>query len=332
MEILKNRNEEIMNKLLSDKEVEDLSIEDKKRYYENLRDYCLQLPDNQPHFGQDLIHRVYPKLIKYQIIPEGDENIPKDKPVIFVVNHSNSHDIFTMYECLSRLGRKASAMVATDCLNPITTTIFKASNATLLDRMIKESRGSSVLRMAHKTYLGYDSFICGESTWNLHPTKSMHNIKKGPVKIQAITKSLIIPTIMEYIEVDNLVQKEKDLYIKCVIRFGKPIEPDYNNSMIDQAQLITAIMSAMRKEIWKEYNITRDQLSDIDPEVYINHTYLKKYTPLFEYKSEIEQKYLHFNEGEPHVNEYRLDANGILVPGVTEKNDPQAIKILQKCA
>lgn len=320
---------------LSDKEIEGLTPSEKKAYYSKLKDYCLGLKDYQLHFGQDLIHHAYPMLEKYKLINfeieiEGEENIPKDTPAIFVVNHSNSHDIFTMYEALSRLGRKASAMVATDCLNPITTAIFSASNATTLDRRIKESRESAVFRMAHKAYFGYDLVICGESTWNLHPTKLMHNIKKGPVKIQAITQFPVLPTIMEYIEVDDYVQKEQDLYIKCVIRFGKAREPDYEESMSNQAQQITEAMAVMRKNIWENNNIKRESLDDVDPIRYILGTVLKKNTPFFKYDSAKEFLYLFFKDGEPRENEYYINDSGVLVPGITKKDDQIISKILRR--
>ena len=52
---------------------------------------------------------------------------------------NTSHDIVTTYEVLSMLDRRSGVMVATDCLNSITTGIFAISNATLLDRRYRSN-------------------------------------------------------------------------------------------------------------------------------------------------------------------------------------------------
>ena len=155
--------------ILGSVSVDSLSISQQKEYYENLRKQCIFMRDNQLKVGQNVIKYVYPFLRRYKLELQGEENIPKDSNVLFLVNHSNSHDIFTAYEVLSSLRRKGSVMVATDCLNLITTEIFNISDATLLDRRKKEDRQNSVLTLSKKILSGKDGVIFGESTWNLHP-------------------------------------------------------------------------------------------------------------------------------------------------------------------
>ena len=306
------------------------TVSDKKEYYENLRRECLLLKDSQKQFGQGLIKRVYPILRGYKLEIQGEENIPGDSNVIFVVNHSNSHDIFTAYEVLSALQRKGSVMVATDCLNKLTTQIFNISNATLLDRRKKDERESSVLRLSKKIIDGKDGVIFGESTWNLHPTLPMHNIRNGASKISLITQRPIVPTVFEYIEEDGIVESESKLYRKCLIRFNKPIMPGYNDDLSSESSKIKESMSRMRKGIWDDYGITRDSLYDVDPKVYINHTYIKKFKALgFTYDSKEEQKYLLFLENDKKENEYTIDINGELKPGITEK-EFELRKLLKK--
>lgn len=308
-------------RFLSNKELDNLSVSERKEYYNKLRNYCLSVKDNQLKIGQELIYKFYPLLRNYKLEIEGIENIPKDSNVLFVVNHSNSHDIFTAYEVLSMLNRKGSVMVATDCLNPATTQIFNISNATLLDRRKKEDRSNSVYRFSKKILEGNDGVIFGESTWNLHPIKPMHNIKQGASKISAITQVPIIPTIFEYIETNDKVSKERDLIKKCIIRFGKPITINYNDNLILQSDLIRQNMVKNRTSIWSDNNIRRNLISDINPELYVNHTFLKKFDAFgFTYDSRKEQEYLLFLEGEPIENEYYINSEGKFVPGITEKN------------
>lgn len=71
----------------------------------------------------------------------------------------------------------------------------------------------------------------------------------------------------------------------------------------------------MRRNVWKEFGIQKEQLSDIDKEVYLNHLYLKKYKALgFRYDSEMESRFL-LN----HENEYCVNQDGEFVPGIVEE-------------
>lgn len=310
--------------------VKNLLPSQKKEYYEKLKEQCLLIKDNQFCFGQDAIKIVYPFLRKYKLEMEGEENIPKDSNALFLVNHSNSHDIFTAYEVLSCLQRRGSVMVATDCLNPITTEIFNISNATLLDRRKKEEKQHSIFEMSKKILSGVDGVIFGESTWNLHPILPMHNIRKGTSTISAITQVPIIPTIFEYIEEDGFMKKEGQLYKKCLIRFGEPIMIGYDKDLLIQTNQIRDEMIRIRRQIWHDYSIRKERISDIDPLIYLNHTYLKKFNALgFTYDSKKEQEFLLFLEGESKANEYTIDIEGNFMPGITEKSF-ELNKILRK--
>lgn len=297
----------------------NMFISERKEYYEQLRKQCLDIKQYQSHVGQGLIKNIYPLMRKYQIDIQGEENIPKDSNVLFVANHSNSHDIFTAYEMFAFLERKGSVMVATDCLSPITTQIFNISNATLLDRRVQKERQESVLNISSKILNGNDGLIFGESTWNLHPTLLMHNIRNGASKISLITQTPIIPTIIEYLEKDEMVSSDSQLFDKCIIRFGKPISINYEDSLSRQSNMIKNEMENIRKQIWKDYGVSK-LTKDIDPFMYINHTYVKKFKAFgFTYDSEEEQKYLLFLNNELHENEYTINSSGQFVPGITEK-------------
>ena len=307
--------------LLSNEALNKLSNSQKKEYFNNLKKECLSLKDIQLHIGQNIIKNVYPYLRNYKFEFIGTENIPKDSNALFIVNHSNSHDIFTAYEVLSALNRQGSVMVASDCLTPITTEIFNISDATLLDRRKSNEREQSIFKMSHKILEGKDGVIFGESTWNLHPTLLMHNIKKGGAIISSITQVPIIPTIFEYIEKDDLVDKESNLYKKCVVYFGKPVMIDPTDCLISQTNSIKNDMSNLRQKIWDDNNVIRNKIDDIDPMIYLNHTYTKKFKAFgFTYDSLKEQNNLLYLGNEPRENEYTLDKDGNFVPGITEKN------------
>ena len=302
--------------------IANLSISDKKEYYKLLKKRCFEMKSSQIKIGQELIRFLYPTIRRYKIEIQGKENIPHDSNVLFVANHSNSHDIFTAYEMFSFLNRYGSVMVATDCLSPATTQIFNISNATLLDRRVKKERSQSILNLSNKILNGNDGLIFSEGTWNLHPYKAMHNIQNGASKISLITQVPIVPTIIEYIEKDELVTSDAQLFSKCIIRFGKPIMINLDDELTLQSEYIKKEMSVMRKQIWIDYNIKKGSVDLVDPQIYLNHTYAKKYKAIgFTYNSKVEQGYLLFTNMEKKENEYTMDEKGNFVPGITEKKE-----------
>ena len=297
-----------------------LSHSNSKEYFYELKKQCLSINSHQFSFGQDLIKVLYPFIRNYEIEIQGEENIPKGEQVLFVANHSNSHDIFTAYELFSILQRRGSVMVATDCLNLFVTNIFNISNATLLDRRNKKERENSVLALSKKILGGSDGLIFGEGTWNIHPILPMHNIKNGAAKVSLITQVPVVPVIFEYIENNDFVSSDRELYEKCVIRFGKPIMINYNDTLSSQSKQIQERMIILRKQMWSTYGIRREKITDIDPSMYVNHTYAKKFEALgFSYNSKIEQEYLLFLANELHENEYTINRTGEFVPGITNK-------------
>lgn len=302
----------------------EMSSSEKIEYYKKLREYCdsrKRQKSEKITLGQKAISELYlPNFYSNKLEIYGQENIPNDNNVIFVCNHSNSHDIFSMYSILNEVNIGTSVMVATDCLNPVTTAIFDAAGSTLLDRRNKEQANRSVLEMSSKILSGTSGTIFGEATWNLHPINPMQSIKIGPPRIALLSDSVIIPTILEYVEVPGKCNKELDLYSKVVICFGKPIEINYNDSLELQALKIEKEMAKIRQEIWKTYGVERTTIENIDPEIYVNHTYLKKFKAFgFKYDSEKESQFLHFSDGKPIENEYYIDENNNFVPGIILK-------------
>lgn len=302
----------------------NLSINEKLEYYKKLRDYCYELSETKKQEmskGQRLISRFYMNNFykeKLQII--GEENIPLDKPIIFVCNHSNSHDIFSMYIALEKLGIATSVMVATDCLNIFSTMLFAKADATLLDRRDKISSNNSIFELASKIIAGKTGVIFGEATWNLHPIKPMHDIKLGASKIACLTDAVIIPTILEYIEIPELFDKESHLYDKVIVEFGVPQKITLNQDLSLQTLCLQKNMENMRRKIWTDNGVIRNNLYDIDINNYLNHTYLKKYGVFgFKYDSESEAKFLRSGNGEPTENEFFMNEDNQFIPGITLK-------------
>lgn len=299
-----------------------MSVDEKIDYYQQLRSYCETLSRNKQKrmsYGQQAISKFYnPKFYDNNVEILGMDNIPSSIPVLFICNHSNSHDIFSMYSILEKLGISSSVMVATDCLNPFSIAVFAAADSTFLDRNDKISANESIYELSSKIMAGKSGVIFGESTWNLHPIKPMQNLKIGGAKIAAITGAVVVPTVLEYIEKPYLCGNEMKMYDKIVLSFGKPIQIGIEDDLSYDTELIQKSMEEMRREIWKKNSIYRDCLDNIIPELYINHLYLKKFLAFgFKYDSLKESAFLRADASGVIENEYCLNEKNEFVPGIT---------------
>ncbi len=327
---------EILNK--SSKEIEAMNPKDRKRYYENLRDICESLGRKYSNkispLGQNtLCDYPYQGMTRLQIeiakkhplrnfdfpTPIGMNNIPDDGCII-TPNHSNVHDAFTTAESLFLSEHPSSFLAAKDGISPAEVLLFKGVRSTMIDRANPESTKAGLIDFSSKIIMGDTGVVFPEATWCLHPLLATLNHWPGAVRIAAITGKPIILTDFEYVEVPHVVKEEKDLYEYCQVYFSEPIYIDPSRSIEEQVLEVQKKFVEMRKNIWKSLNIKKDSLDDIDPRVYVNHTWMKIYRAgIVEYPYDRELCRVRRRNGEPLENMYCMNENGELVPGKIEK-------------
>ncbi len=216
----KERKKELI--LRSFKEVENLDVSEKNTYYNHLRDFCSTR--NIKANGCDMLISLIASLLRnFPIEIRGEGNIPANTEAVYVGNHSNSHDIFVVKEAFMRINKSVTPLAAWDGLNFLSRFLFYMGNITFLERTYKESTENGILDFCSKILNGTNGLIMGEATWNLHPIKPMQKVKAGVVQTALITGKPVVPMIIEYIEVPKICKKEKELYSKCIVWFGKPI-------------------------------------------------------------------------------------------------------------
>lgn len=301
------------------KEIETFSPEVRRLYFAGVQRYCkfrrAQRTTNDTI--TDLIAKISPLFRNYEIEVQRAENIP-DEPVVFLCNHSNSHDFFTIREVFYWLRKRVTPLGAWDGLNLCSRVLFRLGDVTLIKRDSAESKREGILDFCSKILSWENGFVFGEATWNLHPVKPMQDVKAGIAEIALITGKVVVPTIFEYVEVDHVCKKESELYKKCIVSFGKPVMISADKGLFEQTENLQKIMESMRRDIWEQENIHKNALSSEDMERYVNHTYLKKYKAFgFTYDSEWESSYL-LRKGKAIENEYYIDSHGDFVPGIIE--------------
>lgn len=313
----------MLDRFLSIKELERLSIEEREKYYQSLREYCSSIKVNieSKKIGKKILSLLAPNLRNYKLEIYGEENIPKEDSAVFICNHSNSHDFFTTQEVFNNIDRNVTTFAASDCLNFISLQMFKLGNVTLIDRGDKQSSLDGLMSFSNRLIAGQDGIIFSESTWNLHPVKPMQNLKTGGTQSAVIANKVIVPTVFEYVEVPDVVNKETELYTRCIVVFGKTITVKEGDNIIEKTKLVQTTLEEMRTNLWKKLGIRKTSLDDINKEVYLNHTYLKKFGGLgFEFDAEHEFPYMLGNSNLTVENEYTLNENNEFVPGITHKN------------
>jgi 1-acyl-sn-glycerol-3-phosphate acyltransferase len=302
--------------------LENLSPPERTQYFADIYKTCEQMRGDCQNisFIKRGLARLTPFFRKYPLKIEGTENIPADENVIFLCNHSNAHDSFTFLETFVKLHKNVSWFAAWDGLSWFSRLFFRLIDGVLIKRDDKQSISEGVMELCSRIIGGKSSFIFGEATWNMHPTKPMQNLHAGVTEIALITGKRIVPVLFEYVEVDHMCKKEAELYKKCVVSFGTPVTVKADESIFGQTDKLQEIMSSMREELLEREGIKKNGFAEDDIKRYINHTFLKKYKAFgFKYNTEWESQFL-LTKGEKIENEYCLNADGDFVPGKIERN------------
>lgn len=309
--------------VLSNKEIEQLGIQEREEYYKELKDSLKNemRPKKRKSFIFCVTNMVLPHVRKYGLSIKGAENIPTNQNCLFVINHSNAHDLPTLQEVMNRLNIHKCFLASSEDLSPIILKLFKECGAVLFNRFDRIQANSAFIKFTSNLVNGENGVIFPESTWNLHPYKPMHLIKSGAVYAAAISEVPIIPVIFEYVETEKLCKKESEIITECIVTFGEPVYVSRQRGVIEQTDMLQNEMETLRRGVWKKYNIKKDNFNEDDIKRYLNHTYLKKFAGAAAYDSERERKALLVKNQESSENDYHINEDGAFVPGVLDQKE-----------
>ncbi len=171
----------------------------------------------------------------------GEENVPKDRPVLYISNHRSYYDIILTYYRVPR----QTGYIAKDGMAkiPSFSTWMKYLNCQFLDRKdIK--KGMQVIKNAIELINnGISVHVCPEGTRN-RTDEIMLPFHDGTFKIAERTGCTIIPITVTNTEA--LYEKNKKWHIHSahvIIEYGKPIET------ADMTKEERKKLSAMTREI-----------------------------------------------------------------------------------
>lgn len=145
---------------------------------------------------------------------ENDKNIVlPDKPVIWISNHSFKDDILASILASYRHSYilLASLPQFYNTFDGITAWL---NGTILMNRKVKESRGSVIPKVSKAIDLGVDVLIFSEGVWNKTPNELLINLWPGIYKMVQEKDVLVVP-IVHYI--NDSTQKSKNNVIHTVI-------------------------------------------------------------------------------------------------------------------
>ena len=262
--------------LLSHREEEKLSEEEKTVYYKELREYCKKrrLTNTTPGaitIGPKLkkiTGKICKKVCKMlcsdslEMVVDGLENIPEG-PVIFASTHQGMLDNFAWIpDCpkhsLIFHGAETNKALLLAQLNTGLILVTKSKEN-------MRHRINAKLDMLGVLLQGHSVWICPETAWNLSPNRLHLPLNFGFIDIAKKANVPIIPMVIEY-SYDTSCDKEKITYIH--IRYGEPIMVAMNDGLVDKLEEYQEKISTIRWELIEEKGLfKRNEISKFD---YIN--------------------------------------------------------------
>ncbi len=269
---------------LSKKEIENLSLDQKKKYYNDLKNYYANLKDNKLehklHQAVNPLIKVIAKSLngtsknpaKIEIFKnEWDQN-EYNGPVIYACNHTNSHDMPFVIEVARN---QYYVYAGNEIENDINGMLFKLNGVVFVDRTSKEDRKTSFEKFVKLCCQNKDTLIFPEATWNVTPNKPMNNIYSGVIEAAIISGNPIIPLVTEYTD------------SKWYMYIGKPIFITYAIDIDQAREYLRDTMASMKWSIWESFTqAKREEIPSNYFEQYLNKIYTEypKLDPVFESK------------------------------------------------
>lgn len=305
--------------LLSLKEEDNLTIEEKKEYYKQLREYLSTRKLTNTTKGATTIapklKKITNKLAKLtckifadknvEWVSDGQANIP-DGTVIFAQTHQGILDNFVWIpeidkHCIILHGGEVNKLLLKAQLN---------SGLILVIKGDKENNLNAKLDMIELLSQGHSIMYCPEGTWNMSPNKLHLPLNYGFLDVARKAGVPIVPVVHEF-TYDTSEPKEK--IIKIHSRFGAPIYINEQDDIFAKLEEYSAAISTIRYELIEEKGIEkRSTVSNIDYVNFIKGNY--RNLNLGKLNIDKERKYIYRDNPDfyefHHINEVPFDENG----------------------
>ena len=165
--------------------------------------------------------RVCTWLSGVQLTVIGEENVPKDKPVLYISNHRSFYDIILTYARVPRacgyISKKSVKRV------PSLSTWMMLMNCIFLDRDDLKSGMEMLKKAISHIENGISIYVCPEGTRN-KTDEPLLDFHQGTFKIAERTGCTVVPITMVNSEQIFEAHLPKIKKAHVIIEYGKPID------------------------------------------------------------------------------------------------------------
>lgn len=255
------------NLILSYNEEKLLTLEERKLYYENLRNILKEGEINEKSIrryeflNKALTRKVIDRIKVYPLTVLGLENIPSS-PVIYASTHQDFHDHFNVVLSLP----EHAIILNTSNVPRLFKLLLNTNGIVYVDRGNEESEFKAKLKLMEYIAKGKSVVVFPEGTYNCSPNKLHLPLHKGVIDIARKMQVPIIPLVQEYTYDENIATIKN--VKSCTVKFGKPIYVAEEDERHIKAEELSEQFATIRWEFMLEKETKREEISNLE---YINY-------------------------------------------------------------
>jgi len=251
-------------KILSNKEEQQLSLNQKIYYYQQLKEYLLETKHENLSKGSlticpklnPIIRKTLDKYCGYNIYVENNDF--EGLVGIYAFTHQDKFDHVNFLVS----NPNHTILLNSTVLSPIYKCAINLNGTVYVDKSSSEDKQRAKLELIRLLHSGKSITIFPESAWNLSPNKLHLPMYVGMVDIARKTGLPIIPAVQEYEYINKNDGKEHIDYV-CV-HFGDPIFVKPSDDIFKKLEEVSTAFATLRwneiekKGIFHRKNITND--------------------------------------------------------------------------
>lgn len=313
------KNMEEKFKVLSHEEEENLTVKEKKEYYQELRKYLLSRPLKVTTKGATTIAPMLKKVTNHlakatckiftekgaEWVIEGQENIPTGT-ILVAQSHQGLLDNFVWIpeieqHCIILHGAEVNKFLLTIQLN---------SGLVLVKKGDKENNLNAKLDQIKLLCENHSIMCCPESTWNMSPNKLHLPLNYGFLDVARKAQVPVVPLVHEF---TYDTSKNTETITKIHSKFGKPIYIKEEDNIFKKLEEYSESISTMRYDLIEAKGVEkRENITNMDYVNFIKGNY--KNLKMGKLDIEKERKYI-FRDNPDfyeffHINDVPFDDKG----------------------
>ena len=228
---------------------------------------------------KDIIYPTLLKLskskVKFKIVKENKMKYFKDKPIIFVANHTRFQDTPIVCKIINEeIKERGYIFAGKQKLSFLDNVFFELYGSIFLDRKNKDDMKVAQTALEEYLSIGKPVIIFPEATWNMTDELLMMPMKWGIINSAKKENAQIIPLVLEYDD------EEK----KCTVVFDEPILIDLNSDLKTEIDNLRDKMATQIFELISKKEVKRKDI-DISEEKAKIHSVVEEY-PNYDYEYE----------------------------------------------